>query len=213
MSCACVRVDVNSVEPLENLLRFVMSNTPKLPYELAMDMLRQSYTEFARATNLLVSHYEVVTQKDVKDYLLSPPDGYEIYGLLKAPRDGENYIQYPNASTWFFSWGQRVRLVGNNLLVFYNAPSRDYDRHEVALHLLPTACAEVIPTEVSTPFGEGIAMGAVRRALEMPKQAWTDLPLAQLKRRDFSRAALIGRNLHIAGRSGTPLALMPIRIL
>ena len=212
-NCSCVRVDVNATEPLENLLRFVMPSTPQIAYDLAMDMLRQSYTEFARKSNLLVSHFEISTQKDVREYVIVPPEGYEVYGLLGEAKDGNTYIRYPNPDTWFFSWGQRMRMVGNSMLVFQDAPSRDAVKHGVVLHLLPTVCATDIPTEISTPFGEGIAMGVVARALEMPKQAWSDIPLAQLKRREFSRAALSARNLHIAGRGAIAPAFKPIRII
>lgn len=212
MSCNCVRADVGATEPLENLLRFFTINAPEIPYDVAIDMLRQSYTDFARQTCLLVSHFDIPMQKDVRTYMLEPPEGYEVFGILGTDSNG-TYLRYPNVNTWYFSWGQRFRLIGNSIIEFEYGPSRDDIRRTLALHLLPTTCADTIPTEISTPFGEGIAMGALRRALEIPNKPWTNIQLAQLKRRDFSRAALTGRNLHIAGRGAVTPAFKPIRIL
>jgi hypothetical protein len=211
--CSCVRVDVDATEPLENLLRFVVPYVPEIPYDLALDMLRQSYTEFARLTSLLVSHFDIPLQRDVRTYMLEPPEGYEVYGLLNMAEGYGTYLRYPNPNTWCFSWGQRFRMLGNTILEFDQAPSRDDIKRTIALHLLPTICADNIPTEISTPFGEAIAAGAQRRALEIPNKPWTNMQLAQLKRRDFARGALSGRNLHIANRGATAVALKPVRIL
>lgn len=211
--CSCVRVDMGAVEPLDNLLRFVFINVPEIPYDVAIDMLRQSYTEFAQRTSLLVSHFKLPIQKEVKDYILYPPDGYEIYGVLGVADNNALYLRFPSVDSWYFSWGQRFKLIGNSVLEFADYPTRDDIDRYIALHLLPTSCADDIPTEISTPFGEAIAMGAVRRALEIPNKPWTNMQLGALRRRDFNRAALTGRNLHIAERGAVAPSFKHLRIL
>lgn len=213
MTCGCVRVDTDCNEPLDQLLRFIMPSVPKLPYEVAKDMLRQAYIEFARKTSLLTSHYRLPIQRGVRDYYLEAPEGYHIFGVMNLAGQHGRYLRFPNVDSWFFSWGYRFRLVSNNYIVFEDAPSRDELERTIALHLLPQLCVETIPTEITIPFGEGIAAGALARAYDMPNKDWTDHRLAEKKSRDFNRAILSGRNLHLTQFGSVAPSLQPLRIL
>ena len=70
------------LEPLTPLLRHVMPIVPELPHSMALDMLRQKYTDFARRTRLLQTEVKIPYQSGVRDYQLDAPDGYCIHAIM-----------------------------------------------------------------------------------------------------------------------------------
>lgn len=212
MTCGCIRVDTDQTDRLDSLLRHVAPIVPEVPYELAMDMLVQAYTEFARKTSLLVSHYKLPLQRDVREYLLEAPEGYEIYGILDASNYIDGYTVFPNYNRWYIGWGDRFRMEGNSAIVFEDSPSQDREKH-IALRLLPTECATTIPREISVPYGKGIAMGALGDILDMPNKAWHNPRAAQAKKVEFYRTIQSGRNLQISNRGAKTVMFKPVRIL
>lgn len=215
MSCACVRVDQGETVSLESLLRYVAPLVPDVPHDMALDMLRTAYTEFARKTKLLVSHQSLPLQTGVKNYLLEAPEGHEVFGILQCQYNGYGYgyTHFPTPNRWFYGWGQSFYLEGNRELVFVEAPSYDYEDREIALHLIPSPCATTIPSEIATPYGHGIALGALAEMLEIPNKPWTNPRLAQIKRREYSIAIANGISLFMNNRGATSAMLRPVRIL
>lgn len=209
--CYCVDVAAETSEPLDSLMRHVAPQMPTVPYEMAMDAIRMSYIEFARRTKLLAYTQRLPIQRGVRTYLLDPPEGYEIYGVLGV--EHEPYIYYPTPHRWFFQRGWRMRMLGNSEVEFECEPATDaYDRH-LRFHLLPNQCADTIPLEISTPFGYGIATGAVSKLLDSPSKQWGNPELAAKKHRDFARVAAEGLNKHITNNGAAPAHFRPVRIL
>lgn len=203
-----VRVDKASTQPLATVLRHIAPLVPEIPYEMAVDILRQNYVEFARRSKLLVSHYSIKVQRGVKDYPLIPPAGYEIYAV-----SDRMYRPFPDVDYWHMGLGPRFHIIGNRVIEFTDAPSQDHYVRDVALHLLPAQYATDIPDEVSTPFGKGISMGALADMLEMPNQPWFNPNLAQIKRREFNRTVLSARELAMTNRGSKTLMFSPQRVL
>ena len=211
--CNCVRVDTERSQPLEHLLRHVMPIVPEIPHEMALDVLRQKYIDFAQATSLLVSHLKLPIQRGVRDYELIPPPGYVVFGVLNVEDYHNGYIKFPNVDRWFYSWGRRFEILGNEAIRLWEEPSRDDTAFEVGLHLLPTECTDTIPNEIAIPFGYGIAKGVVAHALNMPGKAWYNPQMGRKEEVEFARAKLRGRNLNLTNRGGTAPRFKPIRIL
>lgn len=215
MSCACVLVTDNTV-PLESLLRHIAPTISEVPYEVMLDMLRQAYTEFARKTKLLASHQELRIQKGVRNYKLEPPEGYEVYALLQADIcDGVSwsYTSFPNANYWYYFWGDRLHMDGNEQIVFQREPTQDNIQRILALHLLPNDCCTTIPREIATPFGKQIAWGALADILDMPGKAWYNPRAASNKRIEFNRGVQSGIAKFLTNNGAHPVVMKPIRIL
>lgn len=212
MNCGYVRVDTEQMDKLDSLLRHVAPSVPEIPYELALDMLRQKYTEFARRTSLLISHYELPLQRDVREYIIEAPEGYEVYGLLDASNYTHGYMVFPNYNRWYIGWGDRFRMEGNTAIVFEHAPSQDRAKC-IALRLVPTECADTIPREISVPFGKGIAMGALGDILDMPNKPWYNPRASRDKHLEFNRTIQAGKNLQISDRGAKTVMMKPVRIL
>lgn len=211
MTCACIQVEADS-EPLKNLLRWVAPSVPEVPYDLAIDYMRQAYIDFARRTKLVTVPMTLTIQKGVKNYELKGIDGYEVYAIKDINWLDFPYQRYPDAHHWYYAWGCRFRVKGNRELVFAEEPGQD-GNYEVILHLIPSDCVDSIFTELSTPFGKGIAMGALADILEIPNKPWTNFQLAAKKKRDFDRTVLDGRRLEITNRGAKKPTLYAQRIL
>lgn len=214
MTCGCV-VATDNTEPLDNLLRHIAPSVPDVPYELMLDMLRQAYTEFARKTKLLMSQQELRIQRGVRNYTLEPPTGYEVFALLQADiMDAHwSYTSFPNANYWYYFWGDKLYLDGNTQIVFQREPTCDNIQRVLALHLLPDACCDNIPKEISTPYGKAIAMGALADILDMPNKGWTNPQAAGRKRLEFNRAVQSGIAKHLTNNGAHVLSFKPLRIL
>lgn len=204
-----IRVDTPDTVRLDGLLRHIAPSVPEVPYDMALDMLRQAYTEFARKTQLLVSHVTLGIQKGVRVYDIPPPEGYDTFAILHP----HNYHCYPNPHTWCAGWGTDFRVLNSRVIELRTAPSQDYADREIALHLIPNACIDTIPQEVATPFGKGIAMGALSDMLEIPNQPWYNPRLAQAKKIEFNQAALTGRELAMTNRGHAKLTMKPVRFV
>lgn len=213
MTCGCIRVDEGELVDLDSLMRFVSTVLPSVPYEVGLEYLRQAYIDFGRKTRLLASHQRIVLQRGVREYILTPPEGYQVFGLLQHSGSRWGYMQLPSPHRWFTYFGHRTRMLGSDRLYLEEAPSTDGHTLEIALHLLPTDCTSVIPQEISTPYGKGIAKGAVGELLEMPGKAWSDPRAASKYERDFHIACQSGLNLHLTNRGAHKVMMDPVRVL
>lgn len=209
-------VDTSDTTKLDTLLRFAAPEVPEVPYEVALDMLRQAYTMFARKSCLLGANIRLPIQKDVKSYELEVPHGYEIYSIQHIDDCrvfGRVIWTQPSPHFWFTGWGYRFRMLGNNVIEFFDAPTKDDESRSLTVCVLPTECATTIPRAVSVPFGRGIAMGAVAYMLDIPNKAWTNPRTAQSKLLTFNRAAADGRAVFLTDHGAKPMDFRPIRIL
>lgn len=213
MTCGCIRVDEGQLEPLEGLMRFVSPVIPEIPYEVGLEYLRQAFIDFGKKSRLLVSHQTLVLQRDVREYELEPPEGYMIYGIMQRCPRTYGYILLPNAHRWFAYYGERLRIEGNNRLILEQAPSVDGKQFELALHLIPTDCTDDIPEEINTPFGRGIAKGAIGELLDMPNKPWSNPRAADKYKREFAVVCMEGRNLHLTNRGAHKVMMDYVRVL
>lgn len=212
-SCGCIQISVDNTVPLEDLMRFVATVIPTVPYEVGIEYLRQAYITFATKTRLLAYRQEITLQRDVHEYELQAPEGYEVFGILQqSPRDW-GYVQLPNVNRWFTYYGERVRLEGNTRIILENAPSVDNKGFHVDLHLLPNECVNDIPREINTPYGRGIAKGALAELLMMPGKSWSSPRTADKYERDFHIACQSGLNLYLTNRGAHKVMMDPVRVL
>lgn len=222
MSCCCQVTSAPEANvALTSLLRHVAPSVPQIPHDMALDMLRQAYIEFARRTSMLEYCHEFHAQKGVKEYRLDVPTGYEMFAL-KSPEEGRGIppfdIVYPTPDRWYFGWGRRFRIEsaqGSQWLIYREAPTTDCERHKrkLRLSIIPNECVDSMPQEIATPYGKGIAAGAKAEAFGMPKQSWSD---AQAQRRfelEFNRTVLAGKNLMLTNRGARAPMFRPVRIL
>lgn len=206
--------DANEI-PLDSLLRHFSVNLPEVPYEVALDMVRQRYIELARKSGILQWYFQLPIQRDVRDYFIEPPPGYDVYAIKEV----SDPLRWPyvwhdwSPHYWNVWWGYRMRALSNKQIMFETAPTRDEENRYVKLTLIPTDCSMVIPDSVAGPFGRGIADGAVATALFMPGKAWTNPNLAQRYEVSFNRAVMAARNLVITERGTKSAEFKPVRIL
>lgn len=203
----------NEIE-LDSLLRHVAIQLPELPYEVALDLVRERYKELARKSGVLQWYYELPIQKGVVNYFIEPPEGYEVYGITDYGHPFDRWFRWGESPHyWNIAWGYRMRALSNTQILFEAAPSRDETGRYIRATLVPTSCSVSIPAAVATPWGKGIASGAVASALLMPSKAWSNPNLAQKHEIDFNRAVAGAKNLVLTERGTKSLEFRPVRIL
>lgn len=206
---AILLADTTDTVPLNQLLRHVLPKVGGIPYEVALDLLREAYKTFAKRASVLAYEQIFDFQKDVQDYLLTPPAGYEVYQVA-GPDNTRSITNNPTPDFWGRRIGSAYSIVSNKYLVLRIAPSRD----EVAALILtvlvvPNNNIDVIPTEIDTPFGQGIAFGAISEALLMKNKSWYDPQLSDKYERKFNQAIQAGKNLVMTNRQTGNNTLRP----
>lgn len=197
---AILLADNTDTVPLNQLIRHVLPKVGGIPYEVTLDLLRESYKIFARRASILAFQQVIDYQKDVRDYLLVPPAGYEVYQIAGP----DNTMDTTNTPTPDF-WGRRVgndfSIVSNKYIVLKVSPSVDQVAAlTLTILVLPDDNIDVIPTEVSTPFGQGIAFGAIMEALLMKNKSWYDPNLSEKYERKFNQAIQAAKNVVMTNR-------------
>lgn len=210
MTCCVNEADT---VPLDSLLRHMAVNVPQIPYAVALDAVRERFTEFARISGLLVGYSELPIQKGVTNYFLEAPEGYEVFSVKAAGSPLGWSWHNANANYWFATWGYRFFIKDNSEVVFEREPSRDEPGRFILMSVLPGSCCATMPRSVATPYGRGIAMGAVADALRMPGKPWSNPGLAESFERKFTRTVLSAKNLAITNRGAITPEFHPIRIL
>ncbi len=210
MSC-CIN-DSDTV-PLDSLLRHMSVNVPQVPYVVALDMVRERYIELARKSGILVAYTELPIQKEVTNYFLEPPEDYEVFAVKAAGHPTGWNWQNADAHHWFSTWGYRFWVKDNTEVIFDRAPSSDESERFILMTVIPAPCCATIPRSIATPYGRGIASGAVADALRMPNKPWSNPGLANTFEAKFNQAALSARNLAITNRGAVTPEMKPIRIL
>lgn len=207
-----IRVDDGATQQLDTLLRFVAPEVPQVPYEMALDMVREAYKEFARKSRLLGAVISLPIQRGVIDYDLDVPDGYDLFAVKVGSHDRYCWRE-PSPHYWYNCCGYRYRMDGNSRVILADAPSRDGTTFDLTVQVIPSDCAVEIPVAIAGPYGRGIAMGAVADMLEMPGKAWTNPRLAQMKRSRFNNTCAQGRALDITDHGARQPRMPDIRIL
>lgn len=206
-------VNVKASVALDTLLRHVSPRLPEIPYAMALDSVRQAYTEFARRSSIIVDRLVQDYQAGVTDYPLEPPEGYEVYQVMGIESPGFSFVDYW-AGYNYGLWNTRFDVIDNRVINFRNAPSVDSDDGLVVfVQLLPNPCCDSIPSSIATPYGKGIADGALASLLSIPNKPWTNSAVAAQHRRDFNITIMAGRNLADTNRKRGPLQAKRIRVV
>lgn len=199
--------DFNDTVGLDTLLRHVMPVVNNIPYELGVDLLRNSFTKFCQKTQLLATLQNLMPQADVADYELVAPDGYDVYLIREAGYSGQ-YITLPQANYWYVSYGTRFSIVSNKYIILKDIPQADsLNPFCVITTLVPNECVKRIPREISVPYGNDIAKGAIAEALMFKNKSWYDPNLAGKFERDFNVAINSGKNLQITNRGAADMRM------
>lgn len=210
MGCVCVGNGSPTVE-LASLLRHVVPSCPSLPYDMGLDLLRQAYIEAARKSGIIRHVCEITRQRGVTNYPLIPPEGFEVYAVVPLHRQAHSGFESPH------TWGvntDRYRIIGNEELELYSAPGVDgVTPMQLTVTLVPTDCTVTVLTEIATPFGKGIAAGALRDAMCMPNHPWSSPQLSAKHERTFYRTIADMRNSVITDRGALAPIFRPVRII
>lgn len=214
MSCCPYQVTKDWEEvPLDSLLRHVVPLVPEVPHSMALDRVRQRYIEFARKSSLICTRLRIKIQAGVRDYYFTPPDGYEVFQVLGFESPGYSFVDYWRGHRRGM-WGTDFEVVDNTSIVLSYVPSVDRDDYvEVVVALLPSECATSVLKSIVTPYGAGIAKGAVADLLLMPNRAWTNGGLANKYELEFNRVVQSARNLAETNRQTGPLRPFRRRII
>lgn len=199
MTSACA--DYNDTVELGSLLRYVNPTVNTLPYENGVQLLRQAYQDFARRTEILGARQDIVLQKDVSDYEITPPDGYEFY-KARGLEWGAEYFSMPNCDYWYTRWGARFAVIGTRYLLFRDTPSVDttVEPFHFVFTVVPDECVTRIPREISVSFGEALGKRVLSEVLTYPNKSWTNPTLAMKKEREYNIAVQSARNLVLNNR-------------
>lgn len=202
----------NSVQ-LDTLLRHVMPIVPEVPHAMGLDRIRQAYTEFARRSGLLVAKIVQDYQGGVNDYAITPPDGYEIYGVMGLESPGYSFVDYWKGCNYGL-WNTRFDVIDNTSIYLHRASSIDIvDGLVIYATVLPSPCVTTIPASIATPYGKGIAAGAIADLLMVPNKAWTSPQIAAAHKMEFNRVVLSAKQLAETNRKAGPLRMKPIRVI
>ena len=200
-------IDFEDTVPLDSLLRHVLPTISNIPYELGVDLLRQAFTTFCRRTSMLAAEIQIVPQTDVVDYELTPPENYQVH-IIRQAGFKQNFIDLPQPDFWYTCYGERFAIVGNKYIIFKTVPSANsMGFFQVVASVIPTECVTRIPREISVPFGQGIAKGALAEALLYKNKPWFDPGLSTKMMREFIAIISAGTSLNLMNRGGSSMAM------
>lgn len=195
----CILADNTDTVPLGSLLRHVLPTVERLPYELGLEILRTAYIDFCKRTSMLIYEQSIDLQRGVSDYELTPPAGYEVYQVLG--RDANDTLRWSSPDYWGPIAGNRYTITGNKWVNFQMAPPRDWMGGELIRYIvIPDSCIDVIPTEIATSYGPGIAYGALEIVLLYKNRQWYDPNLSMLFGRKFNIQIGSAKNLAMTNR-------------
>lgn len=222
-TCPCNTVSFQDCVELDTLLRHVIPVVPEIPHSMALDRLRQAYIDLARRSNIVTTKLVYDYQAGVTDYLLIPPEGYQIY-IVQGMEHHGGFWWYDSTSGFIGglqnSWGGALRgrngfyMTASNVLNLYETPSADQVGGLVVyVTLIPLDCVQSMPIDISVPFGNGIAQKVISDALRIPNKPWTSPSLAKSYEMEFNRTVLDAKRLASANRQRGPLKARPVRIV
>jgi hypothetical protein len=203
----------NNTAQLDSLLRHIMPMIPETPHAMALDRVRQAYIEFARRTSLVVARMVQNYQTNVADYALVPPEGYEIYSVLGLESPGYGFVDYWGGCNYGL-WNTRFDVIDNSIIRLHRPPTVDsVDGLVIYAVVIPNSCVSTIPDSIATPYGKGIAQGALADILLTPNKPWSSPQLAQINRLEYNRVILAAKHLAETNRKPGPLRAKRIRVV
>lgn len=212
MACVCLN-GVEQTVTVASLVRHMIPSCPSLPHDLAVDLVRQKYIEAARRSGLLTAVCEIPLQRDVRNYPLDVPEGYEVYAVHPTHHQPALHRATLSVDYWFLC-GYRFKVLHNDEIEFAASPGHDREEPmELTVIVVPSECVATMPTAISTPFGRGIAKGALADAMVIPNQAWTNPGIARGHELAYNRTVLDMRTLAITNRGARSPSFQPVRIL
>ena len=169
----------NAIVPLDSLLPSVLMRVSAIPYDLAVQMLRVKYNEFARKVGNVRMALPVYVQKVVHRYPLPIPCGYFLHSVRAISfgrRDGFRFALPDYWRGWNGMYrGQRYRLDETNALVLDMEPKQD-EEHPIRVHvqLVPDADVQDMPADMAAMYGDAIAAGVAGEAMNIRVKPWYD---------------------------------------
>lgn len=198
---------------LETLLRHVAPIVPEVPHDMMLDRLRQAYIEFARRSSIIVAKLIIDYQTGVHDYPLIPPDGYVVHQVMGLDSPGYRFVDYWQGQNYGL-WGTKFDVIDNSSVYLHHSPSVDNeDGLQIYAQLLPNECCEKMPISISTPYGKGIADGAIAGLLRIPNKPWTSAGISRQHDLDYNRTVMAARNLADTNRKRGPIRPYPRRVV
>jgi hypothetical protein len=169
-----------AIVPLDSLLPSVLMRVSAIPYDLAVQMLRVKYNEFARKVGNVRMMLRIDVQKGVNRYPLPIPPGYFLH-TVKAISFGRHHRGYRMAlPDYWRGWngmyrGQRYSIDESNALVLDMEPKRDEEQPiRVHVQLVPDADCLHMPADMAAMYGDAIAAGVAGEAMNIRGKPWYD---------------------------------------
>lgn len=172
-ACNCNTVGT-SVVRLDSLMRHMIPFVVGLPHPIALNMLRESYKDFAQRSGILEYNYSLDLFSGVQEYDIECMEGYLIFNTKEVFVNGTKLWSVLTSKNYRCGGISFVMPKPNRFFLF-STPSKNVEGGaQFIFSLVPDDCAINIPSEIATIWGEAIAYGAMSRAFGIPKQAWTD---------------------------------------
>lgn len=169
----------NQIVPLDSMLPSVLMRVPAVPYTLAVKMLRDKYSEFARKTGNIRRVLRIDVQKGVHRYPLPVPAGYFLFSVRQIEFGRRHGYRIALPDYWR-GWNgmyrnQRYRLDETDALVLDMEPKQD-EEHPILVHvqLIPGLDAQDMPADMFSTYGDDIAAGAAGEAMNQRGKPWYD---------------------------------------
>jgi hypothetical protein len=169
----------NAIVPLDSLLPSVLMRVSAIPYELAVQMLRVKYNEFAQKVGNVRMTLDVYVQRGVHRYPLPIPPGHFLH-TVKSISFGRRHGYRMDLPDYWRGWtgmyrNQRYHIDGSNALVLDMEPKRD-EEHPIRVHvqLVPDADCQDMPADMATMYGDAIAAGVAGEAMNIRGKPWYD---------------------------------------
>ena len=212
-NCPYSACSFENAAQLDTLLRHIMPMIPEAPHAMVLDRVRQSYIEFSRRSSLVIARMVQSYQTNVADYELEPPDGYEIYQVLGLESPGYSFVDYWGGCNYGL-WNTRFDVIDNSIIKLRKPPTVDsVDGLVVYATVIPSSCVSTIPHSIATPFGEGIAKGALADIMLTPNKSFTSPQISAIHKMEYNRVCLAARHLAETNRKRGPIRAKPIRVV
>lgn len=150
--------------------------------------------EFCRQSRWLRHSQPGVTEAGTPLYSLGTDPDLEVIGIraVSLARTTGNTMPRPLRVSASTTWRagernaepQRYAYVPEAQLALNPTPDAVYDLL-VTLVIMPTAASNSVPAELLPRWDQTLQAGALAYLYEVPKQPWTNLELAQIKKREF----------------------------
>lgn len=162
---------------LTDILPYVLPYCTPLPQEMALDYGRRAYIDFARRTGALYKTLTMDLQEGIAEYPIEMPDGYKVSRVNWVNIDGGRCLipAYTERSCHCRSSSYTFHVVGHSCVILHTLPVKDVANGlYIQISVQPTQDVCTFDDDFFDRWVEGIAYGALAKAMMLPNTDWFD---------------------------------------